>query len=759
MVAQNGRQRGRVSGIHSIRMTVAVLAMLLLGVLCVAQVCYLSFFERGIASGTDSKECVDATSPDFDPDRDTNFLCYVRANTLRPARGEIYDDHGRLLVGNYNVFEVAFDGKQFAKEYADSTKYSSAEVDEMLHRLAKDFQDQFKERYPKRSEQFYYNFFTRNYKNRHYETLFPVNVWNERTWVSSIDTAQIKRLPYLQRKIKDKKTGEILRTVKNTRFLNFVTFPVRINPYGEMARRTLGISLGDRQYGMEAELNDILAGEEGSKKYLELNHAVVPLNARIDPVDGKNVHTTLNLEIQNAVHNEMSRKLQELGAEWGCAIVMETRTGEIKAVTNLRRQDKDNWVYDESMEYALNAKVEPGSTFKLASLLAFLETMPTDTECIYPMFVHTFKYPLKSGGYRSYYKADSKVRGEALGTPNEVFQRSSNIGIASMIFHAFGMKNFSGYTAQLAKFGLFDTVHTQMGDLMPAGIRNDGRFDNYYATCFGAGFNIPVLRTLMYYNAIANNGRMMAPLFVKYITNGYDTLERFVPEVVMEKMVSDRTLRIARAYLDSVVWGKYGTGRRYKDPTCPFAGKTGTRDLWDERTKSYNYDRNAVSFCGYFPKDNPKYTMIVYIYDVLQHSEVAVDVFGKIARSIMNSNNYSAMHNIEEYELQPLKGTGPVNRRLVNPIFSAMGYDTVRFEEAKNFYSVRTDDSLRCVLVQPLQLAKENGLPDLRGMIASDAVAVLARMGYRTALQGRGVVKRYEVEPGKLVRLYLEPVR
>ena len=454
----------------------------------------------------------------------------------------------------------------------------------------------------------------------------------------------------------------------------------------------------------------------------------------------------------------MSRKLQELNAEWGCAIVMETRTGEIKAITNLRRQDKDNAVYSETMEYALNAKVEPGSTFKLASLLAFLEKMPSDTDRIYPMFVHTFKYPLKSGNYRSYYKADSKVRGEALGTPNEVFQRSSNIGIASMIFKAYDIKGFASYRAQLAKFGLFDTIHTQMGDLMPVTIRNDGRFDNYYAVCFGAGFHIPVLRTLMYYNAIANDGKMMLPLFVKYITNDYDTIERFEPEVVMEKMVSDRTLRIARAYLDSVVWGRYGTGRRYKDPTCPFAGKTGTRDLWDEKTKSWIYDRNAVSFCGYFPKDNPKYTMIVYIYDVPQHSEVAVDVFGKIARSIMNSNNYSAMHNIEEFAVQPLALKGPVNRRLLNPLMASMGFDTLRMETGQ-FMSVNTDDSVRCVLTKALELAVSNGVPDVRGMIASDAVAVLMRAGYRPALRGRGVVTRYEVTSGKTVQLYLEPVR
>ncbi len=743
-------------------MSLGFLAMLTLGIACVIQVCRICIFERGISMGL-GDDCADTTTPDWNPDNDTTYLCYVKSNTLRPRRGEIYDDRGRLLVGNYNVFEVAFDGKRFANEYNRENKnekrvYTEAEVDDILKKLAHDFYLQFNKRFPKRTEEFYYNLFKTNYKKESYITIFPVNVWNEKTWVSGADTAYIKNLPYLKRKILDRKTQEVDTTKQFTSYINFVAFPVRINPYGEMARRTLGINLETRQYGMEQKLNDILAGEEGSKKYLELNRAVVPLKDRVDPVDGHNVHTTLNLEIQNAVHNEMARKLQALNAEWGCAIVMETKTGEIKAISNLRRQSKDSPIYTESMEYALNAKVEPGSTFKLASLLAYFEKIPNDTDRTYPMFVHTFKYPLKSGNFRSYYKADSKVHGERLGTPNEIFQRSSNIGIASMIFRAYGIKNFASYRAQLAKFGLFDTIHTQMGDLIPAGIRNDGRFDNYYATCFGAGFNMPVLRTLMFYNAIANNGKMMAPLFIKYVTNDYDTIQRFEPEVVMEKMVSDRTLWFARAYLDSVVWGKYGTARHYKDPNCPFAGKTGTRDVWDAEIGGYNYSRNAVSFCGYFPKDNPKYTMIVYIYDVPQHSEVAVDVFGKIARSIMNSNNYSAMRSVEDFPYQPVVQQRPINKRYFNTLFHSLGYDTTSYETPHQFLTAQADTN-RNAKAKAVPEGKIDGAPNVMNMIASDAVSVLARAGYQSCVYGRGVVRRQVVDgPNKSVKLYLEPI-
>jgi cell division protein FtsI (penicillin-binding protein 3) len=754
------------SEVNAVRMTIVRFFVLLLGLACLGQILYLSIFERSLAKGT-GDACIDLTVDNQKADADTSCNCFVKANTLRPQRGEIYDDHGRLLMGNYTVFEIAFDGKQFAKEYA-TNKYSAAEVDNILKSLSADFYKQFKDRYPKYTEQHYYSVFTKNYKKRQYVTIIPVKVWDEKLWVTSIDTSFLKNRPYLMRKVLDKKTSLVIDTARFCRFLNFVSCPVRINPYGEMARRTLGFNTEGRHYGLEYYMDNVLAGEKGSKKYLELNHAVVPLNERLDPVDGYNIHTTLNLEIQNIVHNELSRKLQELNAEWGCVIVMETATGAVKAVSNLRRASKDGSFYNESMEYALNAKVEPGSTFKLASLLAFLEKKQSENKkdtAHYPMFNHTFKVKSKSGYERAYPKSDSKTRGEAYGNSNEIFQRSSNIGIASMIFDAYGMRNFASYKAQLAKFGFFDTIHTQLGDLMPAGIRNDGRFDNYYATCFGAGFNVPVLRTLIYYNAIANNGKMLAPLFVKYVTNDYDTLQTYEAEVLMEHFVSEATLKTARRYLDSVVWGRYGTGRHFKDSTCPFAGKTGTRDIWDADAKAYNYDRNAVSFCGYFPKEKPKYTAIVYIYNVPQHSEVAVDVFSKIARNIMNSNNFSAMHSITEYSVKPAYFNSPVNKRYFNVLLHNMGYDTVAYETKAQFLSMtRERTSARnaknpkyAPVVKTLKYITVEGVPDVKNMIASDAVATLTRAGYKVAIHGRGTVKAQVCDTkNRTVKLYLE---
>ncbi len=342
----NNKQNASPSTLR--RMTIVYLLMMLVGIACLVKILYLSIVERAVASGTSDK-CVDTTVPGWQDKESDDTYCYVRENSLRPVRGEIYDDHGRVLVANFTVFEVAFDGKGFAKEYADTLKKNPKAYDEIFKRLSDDFYSQFKDRFPKYNADYYYRFFTDNIKKKHYATLFFVKDWDEKSWVMGVDTAFIKNRPYLYKHVYDEKSGDSIRKrVLHTHF-NFVPANVRINPYGEMAKRTLGIETPDRKYGLEHEMNAILAGIEGSKKYLELNHAKVPLRERLDPEDGYNIHTTIKLEIQHAVHNELSRKLTELNAEWGCAIVMETKTGEIKAISNLRRAASDGSYYTESM--------------------------------------------------------------------------------------------------------------------------------------------------------------------------------------------------------------------------------------------------------------------------------------------------------------------------------------------------------------------------------------------------------------------------
>lgn len=751
----NEKESGKVSAYRK-RITLVYFFVLLLGLACAGKILYLVFAQGALYSGS-SKYCADMTTSD--PVRNSTAAddslcpCFIRENTLRPVRGEIYDNCGRLLVGNYTVFEIAVSGNHLSRFMIDTLEKNPKLADFLITELSKNFYARFKDRFPNRTEDAYRNLFAKAIKDKHYVTVLPVRIQDEQAWITGLDTAFIKHLPCLYTCVDNKQKLQF-----NINW-NFVPVTVRITPYGDMARRTLGMYNAVRRYGMEYHLNDVLAGTEGSKKYLEINHAVVPLKERLEPVDGYNIHTTLNLEIQNIVHNELTRKLTELNGKWGCAVIMEVETGEIKAISNLRRAADDGSRYTESMEYAIDARIEPGSTFKLASLLAYLEKIPDDNEHTYPMFNHTFKYPLKSGGYRQYPKSDSKVHDETLGTPDEIFQRSSNIGMGSMIFDAYGMKNFAAYRRQLAKLGIFDTLHTQLGDVMPATVKNGTNdFNSYYGTCFGAGFTMPIIRTLVYYNAIANNGRMMAPLFVKYITNAYDTVETFEPEVLNPQILSPSTIQKARNYLKNVVWGEHGTARHYKDPACPFAGKTGTRDIWNEKEGAYDYNRNSVSFCGYFPIDKPKYTAIVFINNVAGHSNLAVEVFSKIARNVMNNTNYGATHNVEDFARQPLHLKNPVHKRYFNTLTNGLGYDTTAIDSNATYLTVDGTDLTTQPKVKKVPNRTTENIPDVRHKIASDAVSELMHAGYKVTLHGRGTVTKQTVNKiNHTVSLYLQP--
>ena len=170
------------------RMTVVYLLMMLLGIACLVKILYLSIFERAVASGTSDK-CVDTTEPGWEDKVMDDTYCFVRENMLRPVRGEIYDDHGRVLVANFTVFEVAFDGKGFARNYADTLKKNPKAYDEIFRQLADDFEAQFKDRYPKYNADYYYQFITGNIQKKRYATLFAVKEWDDRTWVTGADTA------------------------------------------------------------------------------------------------------------------------------------------------------------------------------------------------------------------------------------------------------------------------------------------------------------------------------------------------------------------------------------------------------------------------------------------------------------------------------------------------------------------------------------------------------------------------------------------
>jgi len=670
---------------------------LVFGLACMFRIIYLSLFED------DFKNCVDTTKEGAVVDSTCN--CVIYENKITPLRGEIYDDKGRVLVSNYPVFDLVLDGnrmmylrkgvkrdKIYCSENREILMTDIGAVNQLIEELSTCLYNRFSDRYPY-SKSYYTTKLNEAIKKGKNVTILRSNRNSQKQRVTTEDTSAILKMPLFGSKV-----------------LKVVSFPVyyrRFYPYGELANRTLGnINLqNNRQTGLEQMFDEHLAGEKGSRRFMKVNKIRIPLDGRIEPTDGYNIKTTLNLDIQYIAYQCLMDKLLQNNAEWGTVVVMETKTGEVKGISNLTRIGTEgNYRYTEQFNYALRHECEPGSTFKLASLLAYLEKTPDDSTKSYFLCGCDIKSHFSGKRFDKCYDSDDAGSLHRKGTPIEIFQRSYNEGTASMVFSVYP-KNFKGYLQALDQFGIIDSLNTQLGNMNPPTIRRNAKdMNTFYSTCFGAGFKMAPLQTLTYYNAIANNGKMVRPMFVKSISGNDGVVQIFDTEVIRDQICSPETIRRAQKYLQAVVTGEHGTARRYANYIPLFAGKTGTRDIWDPTTNSYLKSRNSASFCGYFPADNPKYTVIVYLYNIAKMSGEAVDVFANIAQKIMNIENYSTL---KEYQ-KPT--TAPVSPFLTK--------------------------------VKEGPITASNMGSHLVGMNASQALFELTKLGYKVDIEGKGVVKQ-----------------
>lgn len=741
---------------------------------CFLKIMHLTIWERATFNGT-SKQCLDMTVPGWDTTalaKDSTCKCFVKQNDLRPVRGQIYDDKGRLLAANFNIFDITVDGHMLSpkiynkgqKEIVNDTincghgrkisRYGEPQkVDALVEELSAAFYQHFHLRWPNRDVNYYRKKFSKAIKEEKNVQVLASNVVKESQWITPDDTAFIATLPLLCRKAKGG--------------LSYTTNRMRINPYGEMGKRTIGMNyvpkdstMPKRQYGIEAAFNEYLEGKTGAQKFLYYNKARIPLNDRIEPTDGYDIQTTINLEIQNIVHNELQNILIDQHAEWGCAVVMETKTGEIRAISNLRAANSERTAYVEGEKnFALSSMVEPGSTFKLASLLAYLERTQCDTCKKYPIWEHTFVRKNKNGREFKYYKFDKKGHTEGQGLPIEAFQRSSNVGIASMIFDKYSIDHYEDYLKKIDSMYITTSFVTQLGKINSPNIkRKASDFHSYYNTCFGTGFTMTPIQTLIYYNAVANNGKMILPLFVKSITSQEDTIAKFEAEVICEQICKPSTIKRAKKYLEAVVYGDFGTGRTYRNiPAVRFAGKTGTRDIWDEETGTYLKNKNSVSFCGYFPAEDPQYTCIVFIYNIPIKSSVAVKAFAKIAKGIVEETAIVELPDVPKEKGRQLPRFRPIPTQQLSVLLKAYGLkgDAGKYKSPYVCGGYNQDYS---IFIKEFPVDAKASLPNLTGLNAADAVYELAKRGRRAKLHGTGFVKSFAVmEDGKTVLLELEP--
>lgn len=491
---------------------------------------------------------------------------------------------------------------------------------------------------------------------------------------------------------------------------------VRAHPLGKVAERTIGYDDYRGGPGIEGAYKNYLRGKFGwrmKQKIAKGQWRPISDSNEKDPIDGKDVLTTINVNIQDIAHHSLLKQLEYYHAEHGCVVVMETKTGEIKAISNLGINAEGN--YYEKRNYAVYESIEPGSAFKLMSLVAALKLKAIDTSTI----VDT-----KDGKYKMYgrYIHDSKRGGHGIISAAKAFEVSSNIGFARLINDNFKDKPAEFIDALKGmhldeKLGL--VIKGEGNPEIPSPGDKIWSKNALPSIAYGYNLRMTPLQILTFYNAIANNGEMVKPRFVKEIRSRNRHHNYFNKEVIDPSICSKKTVAEVQELLKNVV--KLGTAKKLYSKNFSMAGKTGTA-----RTEYGNYEewikdkRYISSFTGYFPAENPKYSCIVVIHKPkVQKGYYGADVSGPVFKDIAQ----------KIYTSNPDVKTINAN-------------DTRNFASIKNKYNSYYTISNKAIRT----------MPDLKGMAEMDAIPFLENLGLKVLCEGNGKVVGQSIKAGENIR-------
>ena len=430
----------------------------------------------------------------------------------------------------------------------------------------------------------------------------------------------------------------------------------------------------------------------------------------IEPIEGYDVISTIDVYIQDIAHHALLDALKRFDAEHGCVIVMETKTGYIKAIANLGKGNDSK--YYEQLNYAIREKGEPGSTFKLVDMIALLEDKKVDTSKVYD----------RKGGLISYYGrdvVDSHRGGIQKVSLAQGFEMSSNTVMVQAVYDNY-KNNPSQFVDRINSMGLNKPLGLSLkGEGMPTIPQPGTKKWNGLSLpwmAFGYGVEVTPLQTLTLYNAIANNGEMVKPQFVSEIKEWNKTIKKFDKQVINPKICSDETIKKLKAILKNVV--KIGTAKSIYSTDFSMAGKTGTAQ--GNYAVNGGADKHYISsFVGFFPVGKPKYTCIVVVHKP----------------STVNGNYYGA------------DVAGPVFKRIAQKIFTDSP-TTIAIKDLNKMIAKQENQFNE--FEKQLDLFRKNKVPNVKGMPGMDAIALLENKGLKVKLKGNliGKVKRQSLNPG-----------
>ncbi len=639
---------------------------------------------------------------------------------LGAERGTIYSEDGQMLSTSVPYFDIYIDfGAEGLRE--KNGKHFKDNIDSFSYDLAKLFNDKTTSAYKKDLKNAYRN------QDRYFLLKKGISFEQYKSF-RSFPLARLGR----------NKSG-IIAEVKSR----------RLNPFGLLAKRTIGLSRDNAQnVGLERTYDSLLKGTLGRRlvRFISGGAAVPVEGYQIDPENGNDIYTTLDIQIQDIVESALLKVLEENQAQYGTCIVMETKTGKIKALANLGRDKNGN--YGETLNYALQT-TEPGSTIKLATLLAVLDhgsSRITD-------LVEVGSTGNAFVGVRNVNDAERAPK--PILTLQECFAHSSNVGMSRVAYKAFA-SDPQLYKNYLHKFHLDKRTGIDlMGEdapVLPRLKKNKEGLSDMITASFGYAIEVSPLHTLMLYNAIANEGKMMKPYLVSSIRNGGINIRDYEPTILDPQICKPDVIRYAKSCMEAVV--SEGTAKEaFKDFPFSVAGKTGTAHVADGPQVGYKDGIYQASFVGYFPADHPEYTCIVLI-KTRPYAEthfggaLAAPVFREIATKLY-AQYIRGKRNFPVQLIADSSGYGYAG-------FTTDVKNVLSQLQAVHKDSSMTSDWSRLYGSQSQLVLKDeevtgNSIPDMTNMTLKDALYLLENKNLKVQIKGRGKVIAQDFAPGTLI--------
>jgi len=645
---------------------------------------------------------------------------------VNASRGNIYDAEQNLLATSLPYYEIGMDvNTDYLRRLTD------AEFSKNADSLALSLADLLKQ---KSRREYYQELQNARAEGDRYAQLAKD--------VSYKQLQLIKKFP-LFRLGKNKGGFVVLQTSKRER------------PFQWLAARTIGYEREDvKPIGLEGAFNGYLKGTSGKRLMQKISGGVwKPLtdDNEIEPEDGSDVTSTIDINIQDVAEHSLLTQLAKNNADHGCAILMEVKTGAVRAIANLSRKDSGQYV--ENYNYAIGAATDPGSTFKLASLMAAMEDGFIDLNDTVDIGDGTVKFFDKT-------VKDSHHPEKSHVSVQEVFEQSSNVGVAKIIYRYYS-KDPQKFVDRLCKFNLNAPLGLAIpGEAIPR-IKSTKDKDWSGVTlpqmAYGYELMITPMQILCLYNAVANNGEMVRPQFVQEVRKKGQLVKKFETEYVgTQSICSKKTVEMAKKMMEGVVLN--GTGKALKCSNFQVAGKTGTAQmLVGGNYKDHNSKSSyQASFVGYFPAENPKYSCIVVVSapstGEYYGAQVAGPVFKDVAEKVYSTSLeiHKEINAVQpEFALKAPEAKAGSFKDIMN-VLAGLSIKAVAEPTKTAWVYPQIKDSTEVTLpISRVEIdLKKNVVPNLVGMVAQDALYLLENNGFHVRLKGSGVITKQSLEAG-----------